>query len=561
MIGYHYDPMLLPTLGSAAFIGAIALYLWRRRADTKGAFTLALLAMLLVVWCLTGAAESAATEFATQRAWFLIRDALTLPGVMLAFWFALQYAGLERWLSRPMAGVLVATTIVHVSLEFIDGGGLLWSSIRWDREIQGGRTELGLVFAAIAIAMFLLSTAVFLILFVRSPAHRGPLALILFGQIGLRVLYPIAAFNVVYLPNIVAGVLGVDLIAAMYAIALFRFRLFDLVPVARDSIFDTMSEALLVLDPKDRIADANKTALRWFKATRRDLVGRPVAVALAPWQDLVRAIGEPGEAPRQASLGGDRTSACEISTTPLSDWQGRRIGRLVLLHDISALREVELQLVDRERALAGAQERERLARELHDGLAQDLWLAKLKATRLATQHELGPEARALTDELTAAVDAGISEAREAVAAMRYVGEEGAPLREVLSRLLEDFEDRFGLAIEFECDPQLPTPSARTEAEILRIAQEALTNVRRHADATLVRVRVAVEGDQLVLEVRDNGCGFEIETVGESPYGLAGMRERAELIGGRIEIETAPRRGTRVRLVVPCAEAPATAGVG
>jgi signal transduction histidine kinase len=561
VIGYHLDPMLGPTLGSAAFIGAIALYLWRRRADTKGAFTLALVAGLLVAWCLTGAAESAATDLATQRTWFILRDSLTLPGVILAFWFALQYAGLERWLTRPVAVVLVAATIVHISLEVVDGGRLLWSSIQWDREIQGDRTELGLVFAAIAIAMFLLSTAVFLVLFVRSPAHRLPVALILFGQLGLRVLYPIVVFNVVYVPNIVAGVLGFDLVAAMYAVALFRFRMFDLVPVARGSIFATMPEALLVLDPADRIADANETALRWFKTGRRDLVGRPVAAALAPWQDLVRAIGELGQGPSEASFGEDGTSACEISTTPLSDWQARPIGRLVLLHDITALRQVELQLVDRERALAAAQERERLARELHDGLAQDLWLAKLKATRLASQPELGPESRILTDEVTAAVDAGLAEAHEAVAAMRLVGDEGTPVGELLSQVLEDFEERFGLAVEFDCEAKLPTLPARTEAELLRIVQEALTNVRRHADATVVRVRAAVEARQLILEVRDNGRGFSLESVGESPYGLAGMRERAGLIGGQIEIESAPRKGTRVRLAVPVQNAAAVEVTG
>ncbi len=85
--------------------------------------------------------------------------------------------------------------------------------------------------------------------------------------------------------------------------------------------------------------------------------------------------------------------------------------------------------------------------------------------------------------------------------------------------------------------------------------EALTNVRRHADATMVRVRGSVDDGHLVLEVRDNGRGFDPGSVGVTAYGLAGMRERAAGIGAELEIESAPSKGTRVRLVVPLGAAP------
>jgi signal transduction histidine kinase len=558
---YHYDPMLWPTLGSAAFIGTIALYLWRRRATTKGALPLALVALLLALWCLGGAAEVAATDIATQRAWFLLRDALTIPSVVLAFWFALAYAGLERWLTRPVVAVLAGVTIAHVALDLVDGGRLAWSSIVSDQQIQGDRTALGLAFAGFALAMFVLSTAVFLLLFVRSPAHRTPVALILIGQVAIRVLYPLGVFNIVYVPNIVSGVVGFDCVAVMYAVALFRFRLFDLVPVARQTILAHMPDGLLALDAGDRVVDVNETVLRLLHVERRAVLGRPVAAAFAAFPDIARdAVGR-GEASVEVCFDSESGARiAEVSSTPLSDWQGKPIGRLVLLHDITALRRVEAQLVEQERALAAAGERGRLARELHDGLAQDLWLAKLKATRLAAQPELGPEARALNDEVTAAIDAGIAEARQAVATMRVASSAAnGTLRELLSRSLEDFEDRFGLSVEFDCSPDLPALSSRAEAETLRIVQEALTNVRRHADATVVRVRGGIDDGRLVLEVRDNGCGFDPGSVGDDAYGLAGMRERAARIGAELEIESAPRQGTLVRLRVS-ASLPVEAGV-
>ncbi|HEY5630373.1 MAG TPA: sensor histidine kinase, partial [Candidatus Limnocylindrales bacterium] len=216
-------------------------------------------------------------------------------------------------------------------------------------------------------------------------------------------------------------------------------------------------------------------------------------------------------------------------------------------------RLARLRVVELERA--GLEERTRLARELHDGLAQDLWLAKLKSRRLAGLPDLGAEGRCLAGEVGDAIDAGLAEAQQAVAALRLSGEPAGTLCEVMSRSMDEFADRFGLRAELECGSDVPALPARAQAEALRITQEALNNVRRHADATVVRVKVAVNGGRLVLVVGDNGRGFDPEAVGPSAFGLASMRERAALIGGELSIESQPHDGTRVSLLLPLPQAP------
>ncbi len=213
--------------------------------------------------------------------------------------------------------------------------------------------------------------------------------------------------------------------------------------------------------------------------------------------------------------------------------------------DLARLRAAEAER-------AAMDERARLSRELHDGLAQTLWLAKLKAARLAALPALGSEADALVDELGAAIDAGLDEARQAVQMLRLDGAPAGTLRELLVGAVDEFADRYGLRVEFECGPDLPALSPRAQAEALRIAREALTNVRRHADATVVRVRALVEHGQLTLRVDDNGRGFDPNAVGATAFGLASMRERAALIGGELIIDSAPAAGTRVSLRVPAA---------
>jgi signal transduction histidine kinase len=196
------------------------------------------------------------------------------------------------------------------------------------------------------------------------------------------------------------------------------------------------------------------------------------------------------------------------------------------------------------------EERARLTRAHHDGLAQELWVAKLKTGRLAALPELGHEARALSAEIEHAVDAGLADAQQAVAALRLSGSATGTLSELLARTVTEFGDRFGLRVEFEWDAGVAQLPPRVQAEALRVVQEALTNVRRHADATVARVHARIDHGDLVLVVADNGKGFDLDTVGTSAYGLASMRERAALIGGQLRIDSRPRDGTRLSLVVP-----------
>ena len=142
----------------------------------------------------------------------------------------------------------------------------------------------------------------------------------------------------------------------------------------------------------------------------------------------------------------------------------------------SRLREVDA-------ANATLAERTRLAREIHDGLAQDLWYAKLKQGRLTQNESLDAEAKTTAGEVLNAIDSALAEARQAVMAMRVDPSAASSLEEVLRSYVEDFADRFGVRAEFEAEGTLQRLPPRTEAEVLRIVQEALNNVRRHADAT------------------------------------------------------------------------------
>lgn len=225
--------------------------------------------------------------------------------------------------------------------------------------------------------------------------------------------------------------------------------------------------------------------------------------------------------------------------------------------DLRALRRAHLDLQrlrEAELAEATGEERARLAREIHDGLAQDLWYAKLKQARLAAMEPMTPEARGLAEDVAAAIDASLADARQAVMALRPT--ESGPFAQVLARFVEDFGDRFGILVECTVEPDVEVGSARTQAELLRIVQEALNNVRKHADATLVRVGARrIDGD-LWLSISDNGRGFDANLAPPGGYGLRSMAERAAMVGGALTIVTRPQDGTRVEVLLVAGGEPA-----
>ncbi len=244
--------------------------------------------------------------------------------------------------------------------------------------------------------------------------------------------------------------------------------------------------------------------------------------------------------------------------------RGRVVGVLAVEHD-TALRytDRELRIIDglaeamaltvdnarwfrRLRTLGAEEERTRIARDLHDRLGQWLTYISFELERIMVGE--GKEAPELTS-LYGDVQTAIEELRETLRQLRSEVTEDNPLAVAGAELVERFGSRAG--VEVTWDVPNPHESLRLpiENELLRILQEALNNIDKHARASVVEVRYDVSDGSGRLEIRDDGKGFDVNrAVRESAYGLVGMRERADAIGARLSIESAPGSGTRIAVL-------------
>ncbi len=232
---------------------------------------------------------------------------------------------------------------------------------------------------------------------------------------------------------------------------------------------------------------------------------------------------------------------------------------LASLADQAAIAIEHARLQDRLRDLAVESERERIAREMHDGLAQVLGYVSTKSQAVEQLLAAGriDAARAQMAELGAAARSLYVDVREAILGLRSPISPGIGL----VGAIEDYGKRFADAAKIGVNV-VATPAARAthlgpgvEANVFRIVQESLTNVRKHAGAGRVVIRLDRDDDHLRVGISDDGRGFAAgtETGGDWPhYGLAAMRERAVAIGGRLEWSNADDGGGVVTLAVPIA---------
>lgn len=216
----------------------------------------------------------------------------------------------------------------------------------------------------------------------------------------------------------------------------------------------------------------------------------------------------------------------------------------------------QLQAHERQiQGLATLAERERLAREMHDGLAQALALIRMRLHSLDEALARGDMVggRAIVGGLRDVAARALLEVRQAIFDLRVMVSRDLGLVPTLTEYLHEFSAESGIRVDFDAERDGMEFAPDAELQLMRILQEALTNVRRHAWASSVSVRLQRTGDATCLIVTDDGCGFDPRRPaddGHPRFGLATMRERAEAVGGKFLLESQPGRGTTIEVTLP-----------
>ncbi len=237
-------------------------------------------------------------------------------------------------------------------------------------------------------------------------------------------------------------------------------------------------------------------------------------------------------------------------------WRGLGSEDLQLLNTVGDLLSIAVErarLFERSARLGAVEERNRLAREIHDTLAQNLTATglQIESAEALLETQADPEkVRAALGRALSLTHSNLDEARRSVLDLRAAPLENRSLPEALKALLDRWEAETGISTRFRSvNGSRPLPPG-VEAALYRVGQEALNNVSRHAAARGATVRLVTTPEAVALTVEDDGGGFDPSRVPEDRHGIVGMRERMEMLGGALEVDSGPGRGTRVEATVP-----------
>lgn len=337
------------------------------------------------------------------------------------------------------------------------------------------------------------------------------------------------------------------------------------------TITESLGEGVCILDEEGRITFLNEAATDILGWTRDDLIGerlrepvfqhdvygRPIAPGQHPLQRVIRenAVIQDAEA---VFCGKDRRQIpVSYTAAPIRSTRDET-SAVVAFRDISERKAIEAELTELRRRLARSheQERARLAQEIHDGPLQDLYAARYQLQAIRTQ--VGDD-----DQMQQKLTLTLELCQQVSDTLRAVTNELRPpvlvpfgLEAAIRSHAETFQQLYpDLTVTLDLTADKKTLPEHTRLILYRIYQEMMSNVAKHAEATQLLIRFRLDDDNLLLEIQDNGNGFEIperwlDLVRKGHLGLAGASERIEEINGRFLILSTPGEGTIVRVRAP-----------
>ena len=336
----------------------------------------------------------------------------------------------------------------------------------------------------------------------------------------------------------------------------------------------SVKDAIVTVNSARRVVVFNNAAERMFDIAAADVIGRELdrvfSRCLPPDQlrQLLRQLEDRWNSPGGQDLlcvvelerrGQEVPVELSLST---SVFRGEKL-LTVIFRDLTERKRSELELLESHRQLQSLsaslqnyreEERARIARELHDELGQLLTGIRMEVAWLGGR--LKPEQTVLADKVASVkgqIDQTIATVRRISAELRPLVLDDLGFAAAASWYVDQFSARTGLPVDLSLPDVDPERGYAVATALFRVLQESLTNVARHAQATRVWVRLILENDAWVLSVRDDGIGFVHEAGRVADIGLVGMRERAQNLGGRFSVISAPGRGTTIEIAIPAKE--------
>ncbi len=517
---FQYVPFIWPLIASAAVTAALTVYALRHR-NVRGALPFGVCMLLTALWSGGYALEIAGADLNTILFWIKVQSIAYSFNPVIWLMMVFLFIERDRWVTRRNILLLLILPVLTVVLAWTnDLHGLMWQNIRlgMNGTFPVAAKIFGLWFWVIAAYSYFLNIISEFLLALslrrKSSLYREQ-SMALF--IGLALLFmqnalyifginPISRYD---LTPVSAGVSGL-----IIAWGIFRYRLFDIVPVARENIIENMDEGLIVLDAQNRIADMNRTAKTIFGSPSVRAIGQEAETFFKNQPAFAEINCDRETLPRELVIKNEgHPKTFEVSYLSLRDRRGKHNGLTIIFHDVTERRLVQARLLEQQRALAMSEERERLVRDLHDNLGQIFGFINVQAQ--AIKHELASAgigtASHKLERLVEVAQSAHQEMREYIRNVKITAAAQKNFVPAVKKEIEQFIRQTGIDVKLliSDEPLIEGLQPHVKMHMSNIAREALNNIRKHAKAKQVSIEVKAGGNEILAMIEDDGRGFDV----------------------------------------------------
>lgn len=340
---------------------------------------------------------------------------------------------------------------------------------------------------------------------------------------------------------------------------IFRKKLFDIVPIAGNQVIESITDGIVVLDLKDRIVDMNPSAKVTFQGKVN--IGYNAIDYFKDWPDLKDELVNQNKFIEFEQVENEDIRCYQASILPIKNDREVLLGKLLIIRDVTEKNMAEKELLLKKREIAVKEERERMARELHDNLGQILGFVNVQTQAIREYLKQGDVETVVQclERLAEVSQLAQHTVKETIHTIRVsetnVKRKNSNLFSELKQQLNLFEKSYGISTELEnsLGDDFELNDSGVLLQIIYIVKEALNNIMKHSHASNVKMRMEEGLDGVTVSVIDNGSGFNLisnDSDRKEKYGLLFMNERAREMGGYLEVFSKVGKGTVIKIFIP-----------
>ncbi|WP_434510690.1 histidine kinase N-terminal 7TM domain-containing protein [Desulfitobacterium sp. AusDCA] len=562
---YQFNLYIGLLIESACISLSLGIYALLKRCNVKGAKSFILSMFIVTIWSAGNALEMASLDFSTKLFWANVQYIAYCYSPVTLLAMSMEFTGYDQWVYNKQILWLAVLPTITILLVWTDS---LHGLIRYDLSMDYSGSfpvidkEYGPFFYIHALYSHMLNFTAWILLirtvFFKNSIFKKQAAVLLIGI--SFIMIP----NILYISNL-SPIQRFDITPVFFGPAgliiawgIFRFKLFDIIPIARATVIETMDAGIMILDLQNRVLDINPAFEKIIAMSVSAASTRQVQEICRKVPELLKICSDENIHRSQFSIYSNGLSRIyEVLLSPLTDNQDVLIGKLVITHDITEKAQIQQEHLKQQRKLAATEERVRLARDMHDNLGQVLGFINFQAQGIRQELiDTGIDiASSKLDKLVEVTQSAHDEIRNYIRNAKSSEPNLPNFIQTLTECIENFKCKTGIKVKLDLPLSLEEEKLTSliRINLLSIIKEALNNIAKHAEATKVTISFSNTQELLCVKIEDNGKGFDLEQQAKksrTKFGLTIMQERAQDIGAQLRIQSVQEKGTSIAFCMP-----------